>query len=94
MQTFCVSNMHIICLKINTNKKRGYETLKKHFKIIILVVMCLALVGIYLGKNVYFKSESAKEQAKVENQNKNSKNNSLNGQISNKPSLYEFSTET
>jgi len=51
--------------------------------------MCLVVVGIYLGKNVYFKKENPKEQVKVENQNEKEKK-----QASNMPSLLEFSTET
>jgi len=49
--------------------------------------MCLAVVGIYLGKNGYFKQDNPKEQAKVEKQKEKK-------QDSNKPSLLEFSTET
>ena len=59
--------------------------MKKQFKIIILIAMCLAVVGIYLGKNVYFKKETPKEQSKVENQKE---------QAGNMPSLLEFSSET
>jgi hypothetical protein len=52
------------------------------------------VVGIYLGKNVYFKKESAKEQVKVESQKKNVKNESAKEVRFNKSSLLEFSTET
>jgi len=58
---------------------------KKQFKIIILIAMCLAVVGIYLGKNVYYKKETPKEQAEVE---------SPKGQTFNMPALLDFSTET
>ena len=59
--------------------------MKKQFKVIILIAMCLAVVGIYLGKNVFFKKEAPKEQVKVEGAKE---------QASNMPSLLEFSTET
>lgn len=68
--------------------------MKKQLKIIILIVMCLTAVGIYLGKNVYFKKESPKEQAKVESQKEKVKDESVREQTSSKPSLLEFSTET
>jgi len=63
--------------------------MKKQFKVVILIAMCLAVTAIYLGKNVYFKKESPKEQAKVESQNGSAKEVTSNG-----PSLLEFSTET
>lgn len=63
--------------------------MKKQLKVIILIAMCLAVVGIYFGKNVYFKKESPKEQAKVEGQKESARE-----VTSNKPALLEFSTET
>lgn len=68
--------------------------MKKQFKIIILLFMSLAVVGIYLGKNVYFKKESPKEQVKVESEKVKSKDENVKEATSNKPSLLEFSTET
>lgn len=68
--------------------------MKKQFKIIIVLVMCLAVVGIYLGKNVYFKKESPKAQSKVESQEGKVKDENIKEATSNKPSLLEFSTET
>lgn len=49
--------------------------------------MCLAVVGIYLGKNVYFKRESNQGETKIESQDGNVKNGNV-------PTLLEFSTET
>lgn len=68
--------------------------MKKQFKVIVLVAMCLAVVGIYLGKNVYFKKEGPKEQAKVESQKESLKDEDSKGVASNGPALLEFSTET
>lgn len=68
--------------------------MKKQFKIIILLLMSLAVVGIYLGKNVYFKKEIPNEQAKVESEKVKSKDDNAKEATSNKPSLLEFSTET
>lgn len=61
--------------------------MKKQFKIIILIAICLAVVGIYLGKNVYFKRESNQGETKIESQDGNVKNGNV-------PTLLEFSTET
>lgn len=59
--------------------------MKKQFKIIILIAMCLAVVGIYLGKNTYFKKETPKHQVQIESQKE---------QATNMPTLLEFSSET
>lgn len=68
--------------------------MKKQFKVVILIAMCLAVTAIYLGKNVYFKKESPKEQAKVESQKESVKDENSKEVTSNGPSLLEFSTET
>ncbi|GLC32806.1 hypothetical protein [Clostridium omnivorum] len=68
--------------------------MKKQFKIIILLLMSLAVVGIYLGKNVYLKKDIPKEQAMVESEKVKSKDANVKEATTNKPSLLEFSTET
>lgn len=65
--------------------------MKKQFKIIILIAMCLVVAGIYLGKNINFKGQSQKENNKLESQKKD---DGKKNEILNAPSLLEFSTAT
>lgn len=61
--------------------------MRKQAKIIILITMCLAVTGIYLGKNVFFKKENPQGQTKIESQKENVNTGGI-------PVLLEFSTRT
>lgn len=68
--------------------------LKRKSKIIILLFMCLAIIGLYLGKNVYFKKASPIEKNNAGIKQENSSKKEIPDLNYDKPALLEFSTAT
>lgn len=68
--------------------------MKKQYKIMILIALCLAVAGLYIGKNTYLKKQNSKENNNIQTKNESNQSKEIGDLTFDKPALVEFSTIT
>lgn len=60
----------------------------------ILIALCLAVAGLYIGKNIYLKKQNSKENNNIQTKNESNESKEIGDLTFDKPALVEFSTIT
>lgn len=60
----------------------------------ILIALCLAVAGLYIGKNTYLKKQNSKGNNNIQTKNESNGSKEIGDLTFDKPALVEFSTIT